>query len=186
MPALSELKQFDQSVWFDFIRRSLITSGELARLAVQGVQGVTSNPAIFEKAIAGSSDYDEEMKTLITAGKSVPEIYETLAIKDIQLAADVMRSVYDATGGRDGYVSLETVNTMPPETVKAFIDHGRPTETLTQALATARKQVGRLAELGIDFDGVTRRLQEEGVAAFAKPFQSLMDSIDAKRRRLMA
>jgi len=107
MPALSELKQFDQSVWFDFIRRSLITSGELARLAGQGVQGVTSNPAIFEKAIAGSSDYDEEMKTLITAGKSVPEIYETLAIKDIQLAADVMRSVYDATGGRDGYVSLE-------------------------------------------------------------------------------
>jgi transaldolase len=86
----------------------------------------------------------------------------------------------------DELIGPETVNTMPPETVKAFIDHGRPAETLTQALATARKQVGRLAELGIDFDGVTRRLQEEGVAAFAKPFQSLMDSIDAKRRRLMA
>ena len=369
MPALSELKQFDQSVWFDFIRRSLITSGELARLATQGVQGVTSNPAIFEKAIAGSSDYDEEMKALITAGKSAADIYEALAIKDIRLAADVMRSVYAATGGRDGYVSLEvspflasdtprtvaearrlyqavgrpnvmikipataeglpaitetiaagvnvnvtlifalanyqavadaymaglerlaatgpsatgghpvnavasvasffvsrvdsavdkelekrggsdllgkiaiancklayaefkritagprwktlaargarvqrllwgststknpaypdtlyvdeligpdTVNTMPPETVKAFIDHGRTAETLAQDLATARKQVGRLAELGIDFDGITRRLQEEGVAAFAKPFQALMDSIEAKRRRLMA
>jgi len=85
----------------------------------------------------------------------------------------------------DELIGPETVNTMPPETVKAFIDHGRPAETLTQALATARKQVGRLAELGIDFDGITRRLQEEGVAAFAKPFQSLMDSIDAKRRRLM-
>ena len=309
------------------------------------------------------------MKALITAGKSASDIYEALAIKDIQLAADVMRSVYDATGGRDGYVSLEvspflandtprtvaearrlyqavgrpnvmikipataaglpaitetiaagvnvnvtlifalanyqavadaymaglerlsvtgpsvtgghpanavasvasffvsrvdsavdkelekrgasdlqgkiaiancklayaefkritasprwktlalrgaraqrvlwgststknpaypdtlyvdeligpdTVNTMPPETVKAFIDHGRPSETLTQDRATAQKQVGRLAELGIDFDGITRRLQEEGVAAFAKPFQALMDSIDAKRRRLMA
>ncbi len=367
MPALSELKQFDQSVWLDFIRRSLITSGELARLATHGVQGVTSNPAIFEKAIAGSSDYDAEMKALITAGKSVSDIYEALAFKDIQLAADVMRSVYDATGGRDGYVSLEvspflandtprtmaearrlyqavgrpnvmikipgtaaglpaitetiaagvnvnvtlifalanykavadaymaglerlavtgpsvtgghavnavasvasffvsrvdsavdkelekrgasglqgkiaiancklayaefkrisagprwqtlaargarpqrvlwaststknpaypdtlyvdeligpdTVNTMPPETVKAFIDHGRPAETLTRDLEGAQAQVRQLAELGIDLEAVTRRLQEEGVAAFAKPFQALLDSIDAKRKRL--
>jgi len=86
----------------------------------------------------------------------------------------------------DELIGPHTVNTMPPETVKAFIDHGRAAETLTQDLATARKQVGRLAELGIDFDGITSRLQEEGVIAFAKPFQALMDSIEAKRRRLMA
>ena len=68
MPSFSELNQLGQSVWFDFIRRSLITSGELKALVAQGVRGVTSNPAIFEKAIAGSSDYDEEIRALAKAG----------------------------------------------------------------------------------------------------------------------
>jgi len=367
MPALADLQNFGQSVWFDFIRRSLITSGELKALVAQGVRGVTSNPAIFEKAIAGSSDYDPEIKALAKAGPSVEAIYEALAIKDIQLAADELAPVYRATGGRDGYVSLEvspflaadsgrtvaeaqrlfetvgrpnlmikipataeslpavtesiaagvnvnvtlifglenykavtdaylagleqlalrgpsvrgghpvnavasvasffvsrvdtavdkelekrgatdllgkiaianckiayaeyrrilgsprwrelsakgamaqrvlwaststknpaypdtlyvdkligpeTVNTLPPETVKAFIDHGQAAETLTRDLEGARRQVRRLAELGIDFDALTRRLQEEGVAAFAKPFQALLDSIAAKLKRL--
>jgi len=367
MPALADLQNFGQSVWFDFIRRSLITSGELKTLVAQGVRGVTSNPAIFEKAIAGSSDYDEEIKALVKSGPSVDAVYETLAIKDIQLATDELAPVYRSTGGRDGYVSLEvspflaadsgrtvaeakrlfetvgrpnlmikipataeslpaitqsiaagvnvnvtlifgienykavtdaylagleqlglrgpsvrgghplnavasvasffvsrvdtavdkelekrgatdllgkigianckiayaeyrrifssprwrelsakgarpqrvlwaststknpaypdtlyvdgligpeTVNTLPPETVKAFIDHGHAAETLTRDLEGARRQIGRLAELGIDFDAVTRRLQEEGVAAFAKPFQALLDSIEAKLKQL--
>jgi len=367
MPSFSELNQLGQSVWFDFIRRSLITSGELKALVAQGVRGVTSNPAIFEKAIAGSSDYDEEIRALAKAGLSVDTIYETLAIKDIQLAADELAPVYRSTAGRDGYVSLEvspflandtdgtaaeaqrlfqavgrpnlmikipatsaglpaitaciaagvninvtlifglenykavaeayiagleklalrgpsvrgghpvnavasvasffvsrvdtavdkelekkgdrdllgkigianckiaydeygrifnsprwselavrgartqrvlwaststknpaypdtlyvdelivpeTVNTLPPETVKAFIDHGSAAETLTHDLEGARGQIRRLAELGIDFEAVTRRLQEEGVAAFAKPFQALLDSIATKLKRL--
>ena len=367
MPALVNLQNFGQSVWFDFIRRSLITSGELKALVAQGVRGVTSNPAIFEKAIARSSDYDEEIKALVKTGPSVDAVYETLAIKDIQLATDELSPVYRATGGRDGYVSLEvspflaadsgrtvaeakrlfetvgrpnlmikipataeslpaitqsiaagvnvnvtlifglenykavtdaylagleqlalrgpsvrgghplnavasvasffvsrvdtavdkelekrgatdllgkigianckiayaeyrrifssprwrelsakgarpqrvlwaststknpaypdtlyvdgligpeTVNTLPPETVKAFIDHGHAAETLTGDLEGARRQIGRLAELGIDFDAVTRKLQEEGVAAFAKPFQALLDSIEAKLKQL--
>jgi transaldolase len=339
----------------------------MATLVAQGVQGMTSNPAIFEKAIAGSADYDDEIQSLVKAGMSVDAIYETLAIKDIQMAADVLAPVYRSTGGRDGYVSLEvspflardterttaearrlfeavgrpnlmikipatpeglpaiaaslaagvnvnvtlifgldnyravaeayvaglerlavkgpsakgghpvnriasvasffvsrvdtavdkelekkgakallgkiaiancklayadyrsmigrprwrelaakgarpqrvlwaststknpaypdtlyvdeligpdTVNTLPPETLKAFVDHGRPSETLTRDLEGAQAQVRRLAELGIDLEAVTRRLQEEGVEAFAKPFQALLDSIDAKRRRL--
>jgi transaldolase len=367
MPALSELHQFGQSVWFDYIRRSLIASGELQKLVDQGVQGVTSNPAIFEKAIAGSEDYDEDIQALIAAGRSVAEIYEALAIRDIQLAADVLGPVYRATDGRDGYVSLEvspflardagrtaaearrlfeavgrpnlmikipatpeglpavttaiaagvnvnvtlifglenykavaeaflaglerlaagapsvkgghavgrvasvasffvsrvdtavdrelsekggrdllgkiaiancklayaeyrrifssprwrglaaagarpqrvlwaststknpaypatlyvdeligpdTVNTLPPETLKAFVEGGRAAETLTQGLSQAQSHLGRLAGLGIDLAAVTERLQEEGVAAFAKPFQALLDSIEAKRRRL--
>ena len=367
MPELAQLEKLGQSVWLDFIRRSLITSGEMATLVAQGVQGMTSNPAIFEKAIAGSADYDDEIQSLVKAGMSVDAIYETLAIKDIQMAADVLAPVYRSTGGRDGYVSLEvspflardterttaeakrlfeavgrpnlmikipatpeglpaiaaslaagvnvnvtlifglenyravaeayvaglerlavkgpsakgghpvnriasvasffvsrvdtavdkelekkgaktllgkiavancklayaeyrsmigrprwrelaakgarpqrvlwaststknpaypdtlyvdeligpdTVNTLPPETLKAFIDHGRPSESLTRDLEGARAQVRRLAELGIDLEAVTRRLQEEGVEAFAKPFQTLLDSIDAKRRRL--
>lgn len=367
MPELAQLEKLGQSVWLDFIRRSLITSGEMATLVAQGVQGMTSNPAIFEKAIAGSADYDDEIQSLVKAGMSVDAIYETLAIKDIQMAADVLAPVYRSTGGRDGYVSLEvspflardterttaearrlfeavgrpnlmikipatpeglpaiaaslaagvnvnvtlifgldnyravaeayvaglerlavkgpsakgghpvnriasvasffvsrvdtavdkelekkgakallgkiaiancklayadyrsmigrprwrelaargarpqrvlwaststknpaypdtlyvdeligpdTVNTLPPETLKAFVDHGRPSETLTRDLEGAQAQVRRLAELGIDLEAVTRRLQEEGVEAFAKPFQALLDSIDAKRRRL--
>jgi len=367
MPELAQLEKLGQSVWLDFIRRSLITSGEMATLVAQGVQGMTSNPAIFEKAIAGSADYDDEIQSLVKAGMSVDAIYETLAIKDIQMAADVLAPVYRSTGGRDGYVSLEvspflardterttaeakrlfealgrpnlmikipatpeglpaiaaslaagvnvnvtlifglenyravaeayvaglerlavkgpsakgghpvnriasvasffvsrvdtavdkelekkgaktflgkiavancklayaeyrsmigrprwrelaakgarpqrvlwaststknpaypdtlyvdeligpdTVNTLPPETLKAFVDHGRPSESLTRDLEGARAQVRRLAELGIDLEAVTRRLQEEGVEAFAKPFQALLDSIDAKRRRL--
>ncbi len=361
MTKLQELEKQGQSVWLDFIRRSLITSGELQRLVDQGVRGVTSNPAIFEKAIAGSADYDADMQALVAAGKSVEEIYEALAIRDIQLAADVLAAVYRASEGRDGFVSLEvspfladdtattiaeakrlfaavgrpnvmikipatpagipaiadcigagvnvnvtlifglenykavaaayltglehlarkgpavagghpvgrvasvasffvsrvdtavdkelertgggelagkiavancklayaeyrrilesprwreiaahgargqrvlwastsaknpaypdtlyvdeligpdTVNTLPPDTLKAFMDHGRVAETVTRDLAGAQAQIERLAGLGIDLAAVTRRLQEEGVAAFAKPFQSLMESID--------
>jgi transaldolase len=84
----------------------------------------------------------------------------------------------------DQLIGPETVNTLPPETVKAFIDHGSAAETLTRDLKGARRQIRRLAELGIDFEAVTRRLQEEGVAAFAKPFQALLDSIAAKLKRL--
>src|SRR5512136_444875 len=104
MPKLAELEKLGQSAWLDFIRRSLITSGEMAALVAQGVQGMTSNPAIFEKAIAGSSDYDDEIQSLVKARMSVDAIYETLAIKDIQMAADVLAAVYRSTGGRDGYV----------------------------------------------------------------------------------
>jgi transaldolase len=84
----------------------------------------------------------------------------------------------------DQLIGPETVNTLPPETVKAFIDHGTATETLTRDLEGARRQIRRLAELGIDFEAVTRRLQVEGVAAFAKPFQALLDSIGAKLKQL--
>src|SRR5512143_212239 len=107
MPKLAELEKFGQAVWLDFISRSLIASGEMANLVASGVQGMTSNPAIFEKAIGGSSDYDAEMQRLAKAGKSADAIYETLAIKDIQSAADVLAPVYRSTHGRDGYVSLE-------------------------------------------------------------------------------
>ena len=82
MPKLAELEKLGQSVWFDFIRRSLITSGELKELIAKGVRGITSNPAIFEKAIAGSSDYDDDIKKLSQAGKSVEEIYEALAFEE--------------------------------------------------------------------------------------------------------
>jgi transaldolase/glucose-6-phosphate isomerase len=106
---LKVLNAFGQSVWLDYIRRSLITTGELARLIAQdGLRGVTSNPSIFEKAITGSTDYTQTLEELRKRKDlDAKGIFELLAIRDIQDAADVLRPVYDQTKRRDGYVSLE-------------------------------------------------------------------------------
>ena len=367
MPKLMELEKLGQSVWFDFIRRSLITSGELQALIDKGVRGITSNPAIFEKAIAGSNDYDDAIKKLIKTEKSIHEIYESLAIEDISTAADLLRNTYESTNGKDGYVSLEvnphlanetektiaearrlfetlnrpnvmikvpataagipaiteligggvnvnvtlifglenykavadaylagleklvlsgpsvkgghpvnrvasvasffvsrvdsavdkalaeanakelqgkiaianskvayaefkkifngprwealkdhgarvqrvlwastsaknpdypdtiyvdeligpeTVNTLPPATVDSFIDHGKAAETLTLGVDEARRQIEQLKTLGIDLNAITQKLQDDGVIAFAKPFDALMQSLAEKRDRL--
>ena len=105
---LIELTKLGQSIWHDNIERKLITSGELKRLIDEdGLSGITSNPAIFEKAIVGSDLYADQLREVAEAGKSPIEIYEALAIKDIQTAADVLAVVYERTGGKDGFVSLE-------------------------------------------------------------------------------
>ncbi|UCC89192.1 MAG: bifunctional transaldolase/phosoglucose isomerase, partial [Anaerolineales bacterium] len=363
MTKLQHLSNIGQSIWFDYIRRSFITSGELQALIDQGVQGVTSNPSIFEKAIAGSSDYDQDLQDLVIEGKSVEKIYEALTRDDIIRAADLMRPIYDKTNGADGYVSLEvsptlahntqgtiaearrlfaaldrpnvmikvpatpagipaiealigqginvnvtlifslahyqavaeayiigleklmaaggdlsqvasvasffvsrvdtvvdraleqigetelqgkiaianakaayarfreifsgprwgklvaqgarvqrplwastgtknphypdtlyvdnligphTVNTVPPATLQAYLDHGTPASTLESGLEEASTQLRHLAGLGIDLDSITQRLQDDGVAAFAKSFETLMASIAEKRDRLLA
>jgi len=106
---LKQLEACDQSPWLDYLKRSLIQTGGLkALIETDGIKGVTSNPSIFEKAIGGSHEYDEDIKTYLKdRDHSITEIYEHLVIADIQAAADALRSVYDATHGRDGYVSLE-------------------------------------------------------------------------------
>src|SRR5580698_1582634 len=106
---LQELRKFGQSAWLDYIRRNLITEGELKRLVDEdGLGGVTSNPAIFEKAITGSTDYADALAELQKRKDlDAMGIYEVIAIKDIQDAADILRPVYDSTKMRDGYVSLE-------------------------------------------------------------------------------
>jgi transaldolase len=105
---LQLLGTFGQSLWLDYIRRDLIASGELRRMiAEDGLCGMTSNPAIFEKAIAGSHAYDVDLRTMALAGQSAQAIYEALTQRDVQSAADAFRPVYDRTDGRDGYVSLE-------------------------------------------------------------------------------
>ncbi len=107
---VAALSQYGQSVWFDFIRRSLIAGGELKRMVEEdGLGGVTSNPAIFEKAIDGSNDYAQAIQDISEEDPGMPakQVYERLAVKDIQDAADVLRRVYDRTGKHDGYVSLE-------------------------------------------------------------------------------
>jgi len=108
--------QQGQSVWIDYIRRQFILDGGLQAAVDEGVRGVTSNPAIFEKAIAHSDDYDAQIQELVAAGKSTEEIYEALAIQDIQQAADILRPVYDESDGVDGYVSLEVSPTLAKDT----------------------------------------------------------------------
>src|SRR5262245_41799413 len=109
MDPLQELSAAGQSPWLDFVRRTLITTGELRRLIDGGITGVTSNPSIFGKAIGGSTDYDEAISTFANDGKDHEplEIFEDLAIADIRSAADVLRPVYDSTDGADGFVSFE-------------------------------------------------------------------------------
>jgi transaldolase/glucose-6-phosphate isomerase len=105
---LAALTAAGTSVWLDQIRRGMIESGELGRMVEQdSLRGVTSNPAIFEKAILGSDDYDDELRDLTNEGLDAVGIYRRIAVKDVQMACDVLRPVYDETDGYDGYVSLE-------------------------------------------------------------------------------
>jgi len=370
---LLKLSPFGQSIWLDYIRRQMIDSGELKRLIDDdGLKGVTSNPAIFQKAIAGSTDYDEAIRSLAQAGKSVEAIYQVLTVEDVQRAADLFRPLYDAVAGQDGFVSLEvnphlahdtqgtvaearhlwqalarpnvlikvpatkaglpairqliaeginvnvtllfglpryrevaeayisgledraaagqplgrvasvasfflsridvlldpqleklaaaggqkaqtardligqvaiasakqaytiyqeifgsarfqkltaqgarpqrllwaststknpaypdlkyvepligadTVNTLPPETLAAYRDHGDPAARLTEAEDQAAGNLTRLAELGLDLDAATQQLEDEGVEKFNQPFDSLMATLKDKRREILA
>ncbi len=368
MAKLADLAQLGQSIWYDNIRRALLDGAGLQRLVEAGVAGVTSNPSILEKAIAGSTDYDHALAQLVTQGMSTQEIYESLAVEDIQRAADLLHPVYERTGGVDGYVSLEvspkladdtegtivdarrlfaalarpnvmikvpatpagipaittligegvninitlifslaqyeavaqaylsglerllaaggdlseiasvasffvsridtavdraldgishrasdlrlprgkiaiataktvyarfrqifsgerwqllaghgariqrplwaststknpaypdtlyvdsligphTVNTVPPATLDAFLDHGKVALTLETGMAEAREQLARLAELGLDLEAITKKLQDDGVEAFAKAFDSLLASIAGKRDQALS
>ena len=131
---LKALIAFGQSVWLDYIRRSLITTGELARLIdTDGLRGVTSNPAIFEKAITGSTDYAQSLAELKKqSGLDAKSIFEALAIRDIQDATTVFQKLYQATNRRDGYVSLE---------VSPYLAH-KTEETIEEA-RRLWKSVGR-------------------------------------------
>lgn len=361
MTNLHKITGAGQAIWFDFIRRAFIDTGELQALLDKGVRGVTSNPTIFEKAIAGSTDYDWTMGNLVREGKSTAEIYEALAFDDITKAAQLLRPLYDESDGSDGYVSIEvsptlahdtagtiadakrifamlgqpnvmikipatpagipaieaviaaginvnvtlifsldqyravaeaylsgleklaaaggnlhqvasvasffvsrvdgmvdgalekignrdlqgkiaidnakvayaefqqlfsgarwqaltakgarvqrplwastgvksphypdtlyvdnligadTVNTLPPATLNAVLDHGQTVATITDDVAGARTRLSQLAALGIDLAAITQKLQDDGVASFVKSFETLMASIDEKRERL--
>jgi transaldolase/glucose-6-phosphate isomerase len=122
---VAALRQYGQSAWLDFIRRSLIAGGELKRLLDEdGLGGVTSNPAIFEKAIDGSNDYATAIQEITEEdpGLSAKEVYERLAVKDIQDAADVLRPVYDKHAAKDGYVSLEVSPDLANDTEGTLVE----------------------------------------------------------------
>jgi len=123
--SLEKLETLGQSIWLDYIRRDLIASGELRRLIEEdGLRGMTSNPSIFEKAIAESHIYDQDIRDMALKTKDVKAIYEALSQRDVQNAADEFRSVYEKTNGKDGYVSLE-VNPHLAHDTKGTIEEAR-------------------------------------------------------------
>lgn len=107
MAILSEVKKLGQQIWLDNLSRSLVQSGELAQMLAQGVCGVTSNPAIFQKAFSGDALYVPEIQALKQQGLDAKTIYETLAVADVQSACDVCRAEFDSSNGTTGFVSLE-------------------------------------------------------------------------------
>jgi len=122
---LDKIHQLGQSVWLDNLSRQILNSGELEQLITdKGVRGLTSNPAIFQKAISGSDAYDEAIEKLANDGLERIKIYEKMAIEDIQRAADLFRPVYDASGGEDGCVSLEVQPSLVYDT-QGTIDEAR-------------------------------------------------------------
>jgi transaldolase len=122
---LKELGTLGQSLWLDYIRRDLIAGGELRRLIEEdGLRGMTSNPSIFEKAIADSHDYDEDIRAIASSGKGAETIYETLSQRDVRSAADEFRTLYERTDGKDGFVSLE-VNPHLAHDTKGTIEEAR-------------------------------------------------------------
>jgi transaldolase len=128
---LARLQDLGQSVWCDDIGRDMLLSGQLQRLITEdGVAGVTSNPSIFYKAITSSATYDAEIKALVSSGADSGEIMEALMLKDIGLTATELRPVYDRTGGRDGYVSIEVAPTLAYDTMGTVSDVKRIRELL--------------------------------------------------------
>ncbi|MGE5323663.1 MAG: bifunctional transaldolase/phosoglucose isomerase [Actinomycetota bacterium] len=185
---LLQLKDIGQSVWLDYIRRNLFTSGELQRLIENdGLCGITSNPSIFEKAIAGSTDYTDILEKLRAQNLSAGEIFERIAIRDIQDAADMLRPVYQATNRRDGYVSLEVSPTL-----------ARNTQGTIEEARRLWKSVGRenimIKVPGTD-EGVpaVRQLTSEGVnvnitllfaqEAYAKVAEAFMAGLEDRAGR---
>jgi transaldolase len=133
MTTLQEISKLGQAIWIDYIRRSYTRNGKLRDMVEKGVRGVTSNPTIFDKAIAGSEDYDSEIRRLVEKGKSTTEIFESLVLEDIREAAEELKPLYDKTQGRDGFVSLEVNPTLAHDTQgtiseakRLFADVDRP------------------------------------------------------------
>jgi transaldolase len=122
---LKQMGKLGHSIWLDYIRRDLLSDGRLEQMIEEdGLCGMTSNPAIFKKAIVDSDDYKQDIQAMMRLGKEAKEIYEALSQSDVQHAADVFRPVYDSTQGKDGYVSLE-VNPHLAHNANGTIDEAR-------------------------------------------------------------
>jgi transaldolase len=125
MNTIQQLAELGQSIWIDNIQRKMLTDGGLRQMIADGLLGMTSNPTIFEKAIAGSTDYDAALWPLVAEGLSAEQIYDVLTVEDVGLAADIFRPVFDRTQGRDGYVSIEVSPRLAHDTAGTLADARR-------------------------------------------------------------
>ena len=167
---LLKIQDYGQSIWMDYLDRNLIESGELKKMIdIYGLRGVTSNPAIFEKAIAGNKIYNADIEAGIKAGKSVQEIYESLIFEDVRNACDIFRPVYQASGGKDGYVSIEVSPYLARDTHK----------TIEEALRFYR-EIGR-ENVAIKIPGTPEGFPavEEAIASGINVNITLLFSVDS-------
>ncbi len=130
MNNIQKLAELGQSIWIDNIQRKMLTGGGLQAMIDEGLLGMTSNPTIFEKAIGGSSDYDEAMRPLVAQGATAEQIYDALTLEDVGMAADIFRPVFDRTQGKDGYVSIEVSPKLAHDTAGTLADARRLWQTL--------------------------------------------------------
>ncbi len=132
MNRIKQISSLGQAIWLDYISRDLVRSGQLAELVDEGITGVTSNPTIFQKAIAGSDVYDDDIRQLAREGRNAVEIYEAIAVEDVGEAADVLRPVYNETHGRDGFVSIEVSPKLAHDTEGTIAEARRLFTTLNR------------------------------------------------------
>ncbi len=134
MKNLIDLLDYGQSYWLDNLTREKINSGEIKkRVAEQGLRGITSNPSIFNKAFTSGNEYDEQISKLAKEGKSAQEIYEALTVKDVQDACDILKPIYDQSGGTDGFVSLEVSPYLARDTVGSMNEARRLYKSVNRA-----------------------------------------------------
>jgi transaldolase len=132
MNSLKQLQDCGQSIWLDYIRRDLLTSGEFQRLVEEdGVHGVTSNPTIFDKAIAAGTAYDDALRLLLSTDPDcgAQMLFESLEIQDLQMAADILRPVYDQSGATDGFVGIEVSPQLAYDTAASVGEAQRTTNS---------------------------------------------------------
>lgn len=118
-------EDFGQSMWYDNISRELLNNGDIKALVDEGIRGLTSNPSIFQKAITSGSAYDKQLSGLVSQDLDAVDVYEALAVQDIRAAADILRPIYDESGGTDGFVSLEVSPLLAHETQQTIDEAAR-------------------------------------------------------------
>ena len=167
---LQELADHGQSVWIDYLSRPFVHDGDLAGLVDQGVKGVTSNPTIFQGAIAEGDAYDDQIRELVGSGQSDPkEIFVALASDDIRDACDVLRRVYDDGGGKDGYVSFEVDPRLAHDT-QATIDEAKRLHGLIERRPGSHRYevTGRGLRIALFFTRSYARLLRPGLTELSE------------------
>ena len=185
---LKGLLAYGQSPWLDYIRRNILLNGDLKKMiANDGLRGMTSNPAIFEKAIVGSDDYSDLLNSPEAQQLDAKGLYEKIAIRDVQTAADIFRSVYDETKGRDGFVSLEVSPTLANDTQATLDEARRLWKTVNRpnvmikvpATAEGIPAIRQLLEEGININ-ITLLFAQSAYEQVAEAYISALEARAAK------